>query len=98
MAISAANVAAATGANITCFDITSTANADTSVVVTHNLGFTPDFYLITPTIATAAAGSCYSITTIGATQFTAVKSTNAGSGPGGVVARYFVGRIHSLMD
>lgn len=98
MAISAANVAAASGANIRTFDVTSTANADTDVVVAHGLTFTPDLWVICPTIASAAAGSCYSITTVGATNFTAVKSTNAGSGPGGVVARYFVGRVHSIAD
>jgi hypothetical protein len=98
MAMSAANVAAASGANIRTFDITSTANADTDVVVAHGLSFTPDVYIICPTIATAAAGSCYSITTVGATNFTAVKSTNVGSGPGGVVARYYVGRFHSIID
>lgn len=98
MAISAANVAAASGFNIRTFDVTSTANADTDVVVAHGLTFTPDLWVICPTIATAALGSCYSITTVGATNFTAVKSTNVGSGPGGVVARYFVGRVHSLAD
>ena len=98
MAISAANVAAASGANIRTFDVTSTLTADISVVVSHGLGFTPDLWVICPTNPTAALGSCYSITTVGATDFTAVKSTNAGSGPGGVVARYYVGRIHSLAD
>lgn len=98
MAITAANVAASSGANIRTFDITSTADADTSVTVTHGLGFTPDFWIISPTLATAAAGTCFSITTVGATTFAAVKSTNAGSGPGGVVARYYVGRIHSIIQ
>jgi len=98
MAISAPNVAAASGANIRTFDLTSTANADTDIVVAHGLGFTPDLWIICPTNPTALLGSCYSITTVGATNFTAVKSTNVGSGPGGVVARYFVGRIHSLAD
>ena len=98
MAMTAANVAAASGANLACFDVTSTANADTTVVVAHGFAFTPDAWIITPTIATAAAGSCYSIQTVTATNFTATKSTNAGSGPGGVVARYFVGRFHSIMD
>jgi len=98
MAISAANVAAASGANIRTFDVTSTATGDTDVVVAHGLTFTPDLWVICPTIATALLGSCYSITTVGATNFTAVKSTNVGSGPGGVVARYYVGRIHSLAD
>lgn len=97
MAITAANVAAASGANIRTFDVTSTLAADAGVVVTHGLGFTPDLWVICPTIATAALGSCYSITTVGATDFTAVKSTNAGSNVG-VVARYYVGRIHSLAD
>lgn len=95
MAVTAANVAASSGTNIRTFDVTFGADADTSLAIAHGLSFTPDLWLIAPTTVTAAAGSCYSITTVGATNFTAVKSTNAGSA--GLV-RYYVGRIHSVIQ
>lgn len=101
MALSAPNVAAASGANIRCFDITSTGGDDATAglaAIVHGCGFTPTLYICTPTIATAAAGSCYSITNVGATTFDFVKSTNAGSGLAGVLCRVYIGRWMSVIQ
>jgi len=100
MALTAPNVAAASGANIRTFDITSTGGDDavTSLTVAHGLGFTPTLLICTPTIPTLAVGTCYSITTVTATDFNFVKSTNAGSGAAGVLARVYVGRWMSAIQ
>jgi hypothetical protein len=99
MAITAPNVAASSGANIRCFDITSSGGDDATAglaLIAHGLTFTPTLYIATPTIATAAAGSCYSITNVTATTFDFVKSTNAGSGLAGILCRVYIGRWHSI--
>jgi hypothetical protein len=101
MAITAPNVAAASGANIRTFDITSSGGDDAVTglaAIPHGLGFTPTLFIATPTIATAAAGTCYSITNAGATTFDFVKSTNVGSGLAGVLCRVYIGRWMSVVQ
>lgn len=101
MAITAPNVASASGINIRTFDITSSGGDDALTglaLIPHGLTFTPNMYICTPTIPTAAAGSCYSITNVNATTFDFVKSTNAGSGPLGVLCRVFIGRWMSVVQ
>jgi hypothetical protein len=101
MAITAPNVAASSGANIRTFDITSSGGDDATTglaAIVHGCGFTPTMYIVTPTIATAAAGTCYSITNVGATTFDFVKSTNVGSGLAGVLCRVYIGRWQSIVQ
>lgn len=99
MALTSANVAAASGTNIRTFDITGAGGDDATTGlpgIAHGLSFTPTLFLCTPAIATAAAGSCFSIRNVTATTFDFVKSTNAGSGPVGLIARIYIGRWHSI--
>jgi len=78
------------------WDITATADADTTATITHGLVGTPQDVQITPQLVAPALLSGWAVTGYSATQITLTKATTAGSGNAGVQVRVIVRVPHSI--
>lgn len=79
------------------FDVTMTADGDTTVDIAHGMGTTPQSVTIHPRQPSFYVGT-YTVGTIGATTVTINKVANAGSGNGSPALRVMVQLYHSLVQ
>lgn len=88
MATSAVEVGA--GVDTKIWDVTATADADTSHVIAHGLGFTPEIIILTP-LQNQARLSLWNVV-VDATNIQLFKATTAGSGGGSAQLRVIASR------
>ena len=100
MAVTVTAVAQATGFNpratTSVWDITATADGDTTATITHGLIGTPQDVQLTPQLVAPALLSGWAVTGYSATTVTLTKATTANSGNAGIQVRAIVRVPHSL--
>lgn len=92
MAVTVTAIAAPAGSNafatLKIWDITATADADTTTGnIAHGLGATPLFFSLTPLLQVPASLSLWALTTKDATNLVLTKATTASSGNAGAQIR-----------
>lgn len=98
MAIShaAVNTVPASGLRAT-FDVTATADADTTHAIAHGLGVDPDLVILEP-LSSNAGLSLWFVPSHDATNVNITKGTGAGSGNASAQLRVHVIKLHSIQE
>ena len=83
------------GTNTKSWDITATADGDTSASITHGLGAAPALVYLAPLLAQAYT-SQWQVTSVSSTVITLTKGTASGSGNASAQVRVYADRPHSI--